>query len=75
MKIKSNIGNLEYDSHDAIRIINQKQWMFYVDSGLYPIDLYPSYDEKTDRKKMVFVFERNKTKELYQRWCDYDVEI
>jgi hypothetical protein len=43
-------------------------------SGAYPIDIYPSYDNKNDRKIIVMIFDRKDTKELYQRWKNYDTE-
>ncbi len=43
-------------------------------SGAYPIDIYSSYDNKNDRKIIVMIFDRKDTKELYQRWKNYDTE-
>ena len=43
-------------------------------SGVFPIDIYPSYDDKNDRKIIVMIFEKEKTKELYQKWKSYDVD-
>jgi hypothetical protein len=75
LKVKSNINDNEYDAKDVVRIVNQKQILFYINSGVYPIDLYASYDERNDRKIVVMIFEKERTKELYQKWCNYDVEI
>lgn len=74
MKIKSNISSIEYVSSDVVRIINPKQQSFYLSNEVYPIDIYTSYDEKSNKKLIVMIFEKNKTKELYKKWCNYDLE-
>ena len=53
---------------------NIKQQIFYLENGVFPIDIYTSFDEKNDRKIIVMIFEKEKTKELYQKWKNYDVE-
>lgn len=75
MKIKSNLAPIEYTLRDAVRIVNPKQYLYYISNGVYPIDIYSSYDEKNDRKIIVMIFEKENTKELYQKWCNYDVNI
>ena len=44
-------------------------------SGVYPIDIYPSYDEKNDRKIIIMIFEKSETKDLYNKWCNYETDI
>lgn len=75
MNVKSNLAEIEYNSTESVRIINQKQQLFYLSNEVYPIDIYTSYDGKNDRKIIVMIFRKNETKELYQKWCNYDVEI
>jgi hypothetical protein len=75
MNIKSNIAGIEYNSTESVRIVNQKQQLFYLSNKVYPIDIYTSYDGKNDRKIIVMIFKKDETKELYQKWCNYDVEI
>jgi hypothetical protein len=75
MKLKSNLAEIEYNSTDCVRIVNQKQQLFYLVNNVYPVDIYTSYDERNDRKIIVMIFRKNETKELYQKWCNYDVEI
>ena len=71
MTIQSNLHSNTYTEKEAIRIYNRDQQTFYVDSGVYPIDLYTSYAPKNDRKIIVMVFNRNDTKEVYQKWRNY----
>ena len=72
--IKTNINARDYKYNEVVRICNVKQQIFYLSSSVYPIDIYTSYDNKNDRKIIVMIFEKDKTKELYQKWLNYDVD-
>lgn len=72
--IQTNINARDYKYNEVVRICNVKQQIFYLGSGVYPIDIYTSYDDKNDRKIIVMIFEKDKTKELYQKWLNYDVD-
>lgn len=72
--VKTNINSRDYKHNEVVRICNVKQQIFYLGSGVYPIDIYTSYDDKNDRKIIVMIFEKDKTKELYQKWLNYDVD-
>ena len=71
MLIESNLKCGKYTEKDIIRIYNRDQQTFYVDSGVYPIDLYTSYAPKNNRKIIVMIFNRNDTKDVYQNWMNY----
>ena len=71
MVIESNLKCGKYTEKDIIRIYNRDQQTFYVDSGVYPIDLYTSYAPKNNRKIIVMIFNRNDTKNVYQNWMSY----
>ena len=72
MTIESNLKPRSYNEKEIIRIYNRDQQTFYIDSGIYPIDLYPSYSPKNDRKIIVMIFLRNDTKEVYMKWKKYE---
>ena len=72
MTIESNLKPRSYNEKEIIRIYNRDQQTFYIDSGIYPIDLYPSYSPKNDRKIIVMIFLRNDTKEVYMKWINYE---
>lgn len=72
MTIESNLKPRSYNEKEIIRIYNRYQQTFYIDSGIYPIDLYPSYSPKNDRKIIVMIFLRNDTKEVYMKWKNYE---
>lgn len=72
MTIESNLKPRRYNEKEIIRIYNRDQQTFYIDSGIYPIDLYPSYSPKNDRKIIVMIFLKNDTKEVYMKWKNYE---
>lgn len=74
MLIKTNLKPRDYKIDEVVRIRNIKQQQLYMDNDVFPIDIYPSYDDKTDNKITIMVFERDKTKELYQKWKNYELE-
>ena len=71
MIIESNLKCGRYTDKEVIRIYNRDQQIFYVDSGVYPIDIYTSYAPKNNRKIIVMIFNRNDTKDVYQNWMSY----
>ena len=72
MTIESNLKPRSYNEKEIIRIYNRDQQTFYIDSGIFPIDLYPSYSPKNDRKIIVMIFLKNDTKEVYMKWKNYE---
>ena len=72
--IKTNINARDYKYNEVVSICNVKQQIFFFIFSVYPIDIYTSYDDKNDRKIIVMIFEKDKTKELYQKWLNYDVD-
>lgn len=43
-------------------------------NGIYPIDMYMSVDDKTDKPIRVMVFLRSETAEVYEKWKNYELE-
>lgn len=72
MIIKSNLRGVDYNEKEVVRIYNRDQQTFYIDSGVYPIDLYTSYNPKNDRKIIVMNFLRDDTKDVYIKWKNYE---
>lgn len=74
MKIKSNLKPRDYSANEAVRIINPKQSLLYIKSGVYPIDIYTSIDERTNNAVLVMIFLKEETAEVYKKWCNYELE-
>ena len=75
MNLKSNLHGINYNEKEVIRIYNRDQQTFYVDSGVYPIDLYTSYNSKNNRKIIVMIFLRKDSKEVYEKWRNYETNL
>lgn len=63
-KIKGRLSGREYDPNEVIKILNCTQAGFYWANGVCPVDCYLGYN-----KKIVFLFYREETKEVYDLWC------
>ncbi len=49
--------------------------MAYISNGAELIDIYTSTNRKTGEPMLVFVFGKEKTKELYDAWCRHELTI
>ena len=43
MIIESNLKPRNYTEKEVVRIYNRDQQTFYIDSNVYPVDVYTSY--------------------------------
>lgn len=68
--IRSNLTGHNYRKKEAIFIVNPTQAAFYMENDLMPIDMYSSKDYKTQKPIVVFAFNREKTKPLFDKWCN-----
>lgn len=73
MKIKTNLNPRDYTLGEIIRIVNPKQSLLYIKSGVYPIDMYTSIDERTNNAVLVMIFLKEETTEVYKKWCNYEL--
>lgn len=60
--------NEPYDASKCVRIVNPVQQAMYMKQGVYPIDIYVGFDDKT-----VFIFLRESTKDVYKKWLNYEL--
>lgn len=74
MKIKSNIKPRDYSPKEVVRIVNPKQYLLYIKNNVYPIDIFTSIDEKTNKAILAMVFLREETTDVYKKWCNYDLD-
>ena len=74
MITKSNLGNFSYNTNDVVRIKNPKQRDLYLMNGIMPKDIYTIIDEKTDEKILIYIFEKDDTREAYEKWCNYELK-
>ena len=72
--VETNLKNArDYLSHEVVRIVNMKQALLYIKSGIYPIDIYTSIDDKTNNAILAMVFLKKDTSEVYKKWCNYEL--
>ena len=57
----------EYEIEDTVRIVNTKQAGMYIKYNIPLVDLFWSRDT------LVFVFNREDTKEAYELWCRHEL--
>jgi hypothetical protein len=59
------------DKKDVITIVNVKQALFYIQSGLIPLNI--SVDRNS--KRVVFMFNREETVIPFSEWCNRRKEL
>lgn len=67
--ITSKITGKKYRVKDCVRILNIQQVAAYLDNDVELLDVYVSKDRNTDKKILVYIFNREESKEAYDLWC------
>ena len=67
--IKDNFNNQneKLKDEDVVRLVNTKQVYFYIENGLQPVRVEAGYNDR-----IVFVFLREPTLELFAAWRKRD---
>lgn len=68
--VHSDITGIDYSPKDVVRLLNLKQICTYLQLNKKPVDIYPSKDYKTGDPVLVVLFNRQDTKDVYERWCN-----
>lgn len=71
--IETNLKARNYTEKEVCRIVNPKQRDLYIKHKVYPIDIYSSIN-KEGKDIIVFIFLKEETQELYQKWLDHTLE-
>lgn len=71
-KRRSRITGEYYYLFESVRILNLKQVTAYIDNGIIPLDIYTSRDDD-GKPVLVFLFDREETKEVYDLWCKHEL--
>lgn len=72
-KVRSQTTGKEYIPGKAVRILNQLQAASYMAHGAELLDIYTSRNFETGRPMMVYIFNREATLELYDKWCKHEL--
>ena len=69
-EVTSEYRNKKYQTTGSIRVLNPRQACFYWANGVEPLDIYLSRNFETNEPRIVFVFSREDTKPLYDKWLE-----
>ncbi len=64
MKVQSNISNRCYETDDCVYLVNPLQVYKYIINDAYPLDIKAGEDNK-----LVYIYNKNETYKLYDKWC------
>lgn len=64
----SKVVGAKYNLFECVRITNLKQVYFYLENGIQLLDVYSGKD-KNNKPTLVFLFYKEDTKEIYEKWC------
>ena len=70
--ITSQVTGKTYDVFSVVRILNVRQAAFYMSRSVVLQDIEVSQDRKTDLPVLVFYFNKDDTKEVYDIWCNQE---
>lgn len=71
--VTSKITGKTYDIKKTIRLLNPQQAASYMCNGAEPVDIYASRHYETGNPVLVFLFDRESTKDLYDKWCNHEL--
>lgn len=71
----SRITGKSYNVFNTIRILNLKQSMAYISNGVMPVDLKIEKNDECEHPRLVFYFIKDETIEVYNKWCNHELEI
>lgn len=64
---RSNLTGQYYDLYKCVRIVNIQQVSAYLDNDADLLDVYVG--RNNGKRILVFLFDRDSTKDLYDKWC------
>lgn len=68
MRVYSEIFNNEYSTEDTVKIVNTRQAGLYIKNNIPLVDLFWS------KNTLVFVFNREESKGVYDLWCKRELK-
>ena len=70
----SRVTNKQYDVRKIVRIMNPQQCCFYLRKHADLLDVYTTKSLDEQRDLLVFCFDREATKDLYDKWCKHETD-
>lgn len=72
--IRSEITGRSYNLFCCVKILNVQQAIFYIEHRVKLMDLVISKDRKSEKPVLVFIFNKEDTREAYDLWCNRKVD-
>ena len=72
--ITSKTTGKTYDALKTVRILNPHQAAAYLLNQAELMDIYASRHYETGEPVMVYLFDKDSTKDLYDKWCNYELK-
>ena len=72
--VVSKITGKKYNAKDCVRILNIQQVAAYLDNEVELLDIYISKDRNTEKKILVYIFDRENSKQAYDLWCKRELD-
>lgn len=69
----STVTGRSYDVFKTVKILNIKQATQYMANDVYPVDIKITINNKNGEKCLVFYFDKEESKEVYDKWCNYEL--
>ena len=70
----STVTGRSYDVFKTVKILNIQQACSYMDNDVFPVDIKVSIDNRTGKKCLVFYFDKEGSKDVYDKWCNYELK-
>lgn len=71
---KSTVTGKSYDLFKTVKIMNIQQACAYMDNNVFPVDIKISIDNNTKKKCLVFYFDKEESKDVFDKWCNYELK-
>ena len=71
--VKSSVTQREYNLFNAVKIVNIQQACAYIENDVLPVDIKTSVDPKTNKRCVVFYFDKTESHNVYDKWCNYEL--
>lgn len=69
----SSVTGKNYDVLSCVKILNLTQAMAYMEHDVFPVDIKIGRDKDNNRRCLIFYFNREESKEVYDKWCKYEL--
>lgn len=69
----STVTGKQYNVYDAFPIYNLQQAMAYIENDVFPVDIKITRD-KENKRCLVWYFNKDDTKDVYDKWCKYELD-